>query len=71
MGLTDQKLTEKEQQLKAEILSHGYTFCSFQHFKSGDRVIFGNDKIKLNLKLRGQLSEIALNVLIEACIGSD
>lgn len=61
------ELTEKERKLKDEILAHGYTFCRFQHFKSGDRIIFGNKNIKINLKLRGQLSEIALEVLIKAC----
>lgn len=62
---------EKLEKLKAEILAHGYTFCEIKQFKSHDRIIFGNDKIKLNLKLRGKLSEIALDALVKACLGSE
>ena len=57
--------------LQAELEKHGYTLYKVSHFKNFDRIHFGNDKIKINLKLRGKLSEIALDVLIKACIGSE
>lgn len=61
---------EKLEKLKAEILAHGYTFCEIKQFKKHDRVVFGNDKIKIRLNLRGKISEIALDALVKACIGS-
>jgi hypothetical protein len=64
---TNTELTEKEQKLRDEILAHGYTYCRFQHYKSGDRIIFGHENINLNLKLRGHLADLALEVLIKAC----
>ena len=69
MTFPEVTVTEKEEQLRAKVLAHGYTHCEIKHFKKHDRVIFGNDKINLSLKLRSKISYVALDALVEACIG--
>ena len=69
MTVPEVTITEKEEQLKQRILASGYTFCEIKHFKKHDRVIFGHDKIKIALNLRSKISFVALDALVEACVG--
>jgi len=61
----------KEKELEERMKEHGYTLYSITHFKNFDRVHFGNDQINISLNLRGHLSELALETLIETCIGKE
>jgi len=69
--------SEKLYALKEQLEKHGYCLYQVTHFKKHDRVKFGNNDImismnlrgKLSENLRGKLSEIALDALVEACIG--
>ena len=58
-----------EVELKERLEAHGYTLYGITHFKKHDRINFGNDKIKLTLKLRSKLSYFALDAIVNACIG--
>lgn len=55
--------------LNQRLKQHGYTLYKITHFKNFDRIHFGNSAIKISLNLRGKISELALDTLIEACIG--
>jgi hypothetical protein len=59
----------KEAELYKRMKEHGYTLYRIKHFKNFDRIHFGNNQINISLNLRGKLSELALETLIEACIG--
>ena len=59
----------KEKELAERMKEHGYTLYRIKHFKNFDRIHFGNQQINISLNLRGKLSELALETLIEACIG--
>ena len=59
-----------EKELEEQLNKHGYKLHKITKFKTHDRVIVGNDKIKISMNLRGKLSEIALETLIEVCVGS-
>ena len=58
-----------EKDLKKRLEEHGYTLYGIRHFKNHDRVNFGNDSIKLSLNLRGKISSLAFDALVEACVG--
>lgn len=58
------------QELKKRLAEHGYDLYGFTSFKKHDRVNFGNDEVKISMNLRGKLSELAFDTLVEACIGS-
>jgi len=60
----------KEKELAERMKEHGYTLYRVKHFKNFDRIHFGNEYINISLNLRGKLSELALETLIEACIGT-
>lgn len=64
-------MIETEKQLRYRLKEHGYDLMKITHFKSFDRVTFGNREIKMSINLRGKLSEIAFETLIEACIGKE
>ena len=51
-----------------QLQEHGYTLYKVRHFKKHDRIHFGNQKLKIALNLKGKLSEIALDAVVEACI---
>ena len=59
---------EKYQELERRLEEHGYKLYRIVHFKKHDRIHFGNDKIKISLDLRGTLSQIALDAVVERCI---
>jgi len=61
----------KEKELAERMKEHGYTLYRIQHFKTFDRIHFGNQQICISLNLRSKLSELALETLIEACIGKE
>jgi hypothetical protein len=63
---TSAKILELQRRLEA----HGYKLYGVKHFKKFDRVRFGNDEITISLNLRSKISELALDTLIEACIGT-
>ena len=65
--MDDSKVEELRRQLK----EHGYELYGVTSFKRHDRVIFGNSQVKISLNLRGKLSEIALETLVNACIGKE
>lgn len=56
-------------ELKKRLEEHGYCLWKVTHFKNHDRIHFGNENIKIAINLRSRISEIALDTLIEACIG--
>jgi hypothetical protein len=60
---------ETEEQLRKRLKEHGYDLVKITYFKNHDRVTFGNKEIKISLNLRGKLSELAFETLIQACIG--
>jgi len=60
-----------ERELETQLKNHGYVLHKITPFKNHDRVSFGNDYVKISVNLRSKLSEIALETLIEACIGSN
>ena len=62
---------EKYLALKKRLEEHGYILYGVVHFKKYDRIHFGNENIKISLNLRGTLSEVALDGLIERCVGRD
>jgi hypothetical protein len=64
-------LERKEKELYERMREHGYTLYRIKHFKDFDRIHFGNQQVNISLNLRGKLSELALETLIEACIGKD
>lgn len=66
MGLT----SLREENLKKRLEQHGYKLEKITHFQKFDRIHFGNRNIKINLKLKGKLSQFALDALVEACVGS-
>ncbi len=59
----------KEKQLAERMKEHGYTLYRVCHFKNFDRIHFGIENLNFSLNLRGKVSELALDTLIEACIG--
>jgi len=61
--------SEKLFALKERLEKSGYILYHVTHFKYFDRIHFGNSKIKVSINLRGKLSELALDTLVEACIG--
>jgi len=61
--------SEKLYALKEQLKKHGYSLYQVTHFKKHDRVKFGNNDIMISMNLRGKLSEIALDALVEACVG--
>lgn len=61
----------KEKELAERMKEHGYTLYYINHFKKFSRIHFGNQQIIISLNLRGKLSELALETLIEACIGKE
>lgn len=62
-------MNETEEHLRARLKEHGYELMKIAHFKKFDRVTFGNREIKVSINLRGKLSELAFETLVEACIG--
>jgi hypothetical protein len=60
-----------ELELRKTLESHGYTLHKITHFKKHDRIIFGNKNIRIVMNLRSKTSQIALDTLVKACIGSD
>ena len=58
-------------ELQARLEKHGYRLYGVKHFKNFDRIRFGNESINISLNLRGKISELALDGLIEACIGKE
>ena len=60
----------KIEELRKRLQRHGYQLYKVTSFKKHDRVTFGNKNIKISVNLRGKLSEIALETLIHACVGS-
>ncbi len=65
--MNEQEIKELKQKLK----DHGYTLEKVTHFNRFDRVTFGNKQLKMSINLRGKLSELALETVINACIGKD
>jgi len=57
--------------LKQRLEQHGYTLYKVAHFKNFDRIHFGNSAIKISINLRGKLAELALDAIINACIGKE
>ena len=64
-------LDGKEKQLAEKMKEHGYVLYRVKHFKNFDQIHFGNSQINISLNLRGKLSELALETLIEACVGRE
>jgi len=62
-------MDETEEHLRNRLKKHGYELIKITHFKRFDRVTFGNREIKMSINLRGKLSELAFETLVEACIG--
>lgn len=58
-----------EKELADRLKEHGYFLYGVTHFKRFDRIRFGNLQISVSLNLRGKLSELALDAIVEACIG--
>jgi hypothetical protein len=63
--------TETEEHLRTRLKEHGYDLIKISHFKNFDRITFGNKEIKMSINLRGKLSELAFETLVEACIGKE
>jgi len=64
-------MKDKAFELKDRLEKHGYKLHKITHFKNHDRVHFGNKDIDISLNLRGTLSQLALDAIIEACIGKE
>lgn len=62
-------MTAEVSELADRLAEHGYTLYKIQKFKKHDRIHFGNKQVKIALNLRGKLSEVALDALVEACVG--
>lgn len=58
-----------EEALRKRLKEHGYVLYGIKHFKKHDRVVFGNDQIKISIKLRGKINHLVFNAIVEACIG--
>ena len=59
----------QERELADRLKAHGYFLYKVVHFKRFDRIRFGNLQISIAVNLRGKLSELAVDAIIEACIG--
>jgi len=64
-------MTEVEERLRDRLKEHGYELVKLKHFKTFDRVTFRNLFIKISINLRGKVSELAFETLVEACIGKE
>jgi hypothetical protein len=64
-------MTETEDRLRDRLKEHGYELVRLKHFKTFDRVTFRNQSINISINLRGKLSELAFDTLVEACIGKE
>lgn len=60
-----------ERELEIQLNKHGYKLHKITRFRKHDRVTFGNDYVRISVNLRSKLSEIALETLVEACVGSN
>jgi len=59
----------KLMELKKRLKEHGYYLEKVTHFKNHDRIHFSNENINITINLRSTVSQIALDALIEACVG--
>lgn len=55
--------------LEKRLNEHGYELYGVKQFRNHDRVTFGNSEVKISINLRGHLSELALDAIVNACIG--
>jgi len=58
-----------EEALRKRLEEHGYKLFGIRHFKNHDRIVFGNDEVKISINLRSKISHLAFNAIVEACVG--
>jgi hypothetical protein len=64
-------MSEIEERLRDRLKEHGYDLVKLKHFKTFDRVTFRNQSIKISINLKGKISNLAFETLVEACIGKE
>jgi len=60
-----------EEQLRKRLEEHGYKLHKITHFKNYDRIHFGNNQIRISINLTGELSKLAFETIVKACIGKE